>query len=62
MVIHQKPHIDMAFEKFIEDKVSARKSAATGRPAISDRASPRHYSKLSMAAGDDERAAMKTKP
>lgn len=62
MVIHQKPHIDMAFEKFVEDKANARKSAAVNRPAISDRTSPRHYSKLSMATSDDERAAMKSKP
>ena len=62
MVIHQRPHIELAYQKFVTDKVSAAKSPAVYRPAVSDRNSPRHYSKLSLAANDAEREQMKTKP
>ena len=62
MVIHQRPHIELAYQKFVTDKVSAAKSPAVYRPAISDRNSPRHYSKLALAANDAEREQMKTKP
>ena len=40
MVIHQRPHIELAYQKFVTDKVSAAKSPAVYRPAISDRNSP----------------------
>ena len=62
LVIHQKSHIEHAFNKFVVDKVAASKSPAIYRPAISDRNSPLHYSKLTLAGSDEERAAMKSIP
>jgi hypothetical protein len=62
LVIHQKPHIEHAFNKFVVDKVAASKSSAVSRPAISDRNSPLHYSKITLAGSDEERAAMKHIP
>ena len=60
--IDQRPHIEMAYNKFVLDKVAAAKSPAVSRIAISDRDSPRHYSRIALAANDQERSAMKTKP
>ena len=62
LTIHQQPHIEMAYDKFIVDKVAASRSAAVSRPAISDRDSPYHYSKLGLAQDDTERARMKSLP
>ena len=60
--IDQRQHIELAYDKFITDKKAASRSAAVGRLAVSDRDSPRHYSKLTLAANDSERALMKNKP
>jgi hypothetical protein len=62
LTIHQKPHIELAYEKFISDKTAAARSPAVSRPAISDRENERHYSKLALAADDAERARMKGVP
>ena len=62
MTVHQRPHIEMAFNKFVTDKVAASKSPAIHRPAVADRASQKHYSKITLAADDTERAAMHGKP
>ena len=53
--IDQRQHIELAYEKFINDKKGASRSAAAGRLAVSDRDSSRHYSKLALAANDSER-------
>ena len=42
LTIHQQPHIEMAYDKYVVDKVAASRSAAVSRPAISDRDSPYH--------------------
>ena len=60
--IHQHPHIELAYEKFVADKVAARRSSAIHRLAVADKSSPHHYSTLALAASDQERAVMKTKP
>ena len=62
MVIHQRPHIERAYETFITDKVAASKSPAIQRPAVSDRDSKFHYSKITLAANDDERQKMSSVP
>jgi hypothetical protein len=62
LVLHQQPHIELAYDKFVIDKEAARRSPAVSRIAIPDKESPRHYSKLTMASSDQERATMKTKP
>ncbi|NCG05684.1 MAG: hypothetical protein GWP37_01800, partial [Gammaproteobacteria bacterium] len=62
MTIHQRPHIELAYNKFVTDKVAAAKSPAVTSPAVADRNSPRHYSKLHLAANDDERQMMKGRP
>ena len=62
MSIHQKPHIENAYTKFVEDKAAAAKSPAVHRPAVADRNSPQHYSKLALAVNDSERAKMADKP
>ena len=60
--IDQRAHIELAYDKFIADKPAALKSPAASRPAIADRDSPRHYSKLALAKDDHERSAMRSKP
>lgn len=62
LTIHQIGHIELAFEKFIIDKVAARKSPAVSRPAVADRASRFHYSNIHLAANDEERKKMKDVP
>ena len=62
LTIHQKPHIELAYEKFISDKTAAARSPAVSRPAVSDRENERHYSKLALAADDTERTRMKGIP
>ena len=62
ITIHQSPHIVRAYEKFVTDKAAAAKSPFIHKPAVSDRDSPLHYSKLSMAANDAERTVMKQRP
>ena len=60
--IDQRHHIEMAYEKFILDKDAAKKSASVTRIAISDRDSKHHPSKITLAANDQERSLMRTKP
>jgi len=62
MTLHQRPHIELAYDKFVVDKASASKSPATSRIAVADRDSDKHYSKITMAANDAERNIMKAKP
>ena len=62
IAIHQRPHIELAYDKFVVDKVAAAKSPAIHRPAVYDRNSARHYSKLGLAANDRERSEMRDKP
>ena len=62
MIVHQRPHIEHAFAKFIDDKQEALKSPAASRPAVSDKNSPLHYSKITLAANDGERERMKKHP
>ena len=62
LTIHQRPHIEHAYNKFILDKNAAAKSSFVSRPAIADRDSPLHYSKITLASSDVERAAMKSQP
>jgi len=62
--IHQKPHIERAYTKFLgsdgpcANMVSGRPSA----PANADRNSAKHYSKITLAGNDAERAKMKSMP
>ena len=58
IVIHQRPHIEHAYLKFITDKKAAAQSSAVHRPAVADTNSPLHYAKLGLAANDAERASM----
>ena len=44
------------------DKAGAAKSSYVSRPAVADRSSALHYSKLGLAANDNERSLMKTLP
>ena len=60
--IDQRHHVEMAYEKFVTDKAAAKKSPSVSRIAVSDRDSKRHYSKITLAANDQERAIMKSKP
>ena len=62
VTIHQRAHIEHAYNKFIIDKGAAAKSSFVSRPAIADRNSPLHYSKLTLAKNDTERNTMKTLP
>ena len=62
LTIHQRHHIESAHDKFVTDKAAAARSSYALRPAVSDRNSPFHYSRLQHAANDTERAIMKTKP
>tara|TARA_B110000037_G_C17124042_1_gene507194 strand:+ start:176 stop:5869 length:5694 start_codon:yes stop_codon:yes gene_type:complete len=62
MTIHQRPHIELAYQKFVTDKAAAAKSSAVNFPAVSDRNSPLHYSKLTLAANETERASMRGMP
>ena len=62
MTLHQRPHIELAFEKFVIDKENARSSTAASRPAVADRSSKLHYSNLALAANDVERQSMTAKP
>lgn len=62
LTVHQRPHIELAFNKFIIDKPAGLRSPAVSRIAIHDRDSPFHYSKLALAANDEERTKMKSKP
>lgn len=62
VTIHQRAHIEHAYNKFITDKAEAAKSPFVSRPAIADRNSPLHYSKLTLAKNDTERSAMKKQP
>ena len=62
LTIHQQPHIELAYDKFVIDKAAAAISPATTRIAIADRESPKHYSKITMAANDKERSIMQNKP
>jgi len=57
LCLEQRGHIARAYEKFVP------KGFPTPLvPAVSDRNSPRHYSKITTASNDAERSAMKTKP
>ena len=60
--VDQRHHIELAYEKFIPDKKAASRSSAVSRVAIADRDSKQHYSKLGLAADDNERALMKSRP
>jgi len=57
--LHQHNHIERAYTKFVPKDYKPK-----GRlvPAISDRNSPAHYSKLALAADDEERSRMSQKP
>ena len=62
VTIHQRPHIEHAYNKFVADKRVAAQSSSVHRPAVADRNSPLHYSKLGLAANDAERELMRGKP
>jgi len=62
LIIHQRPHIEHAYNKFIVDKSAASKSSAVSYPAVSDRNSLLHYSKITLAGNDTERAKMRDIP
>ena len=62
ITIHQRPHLEHAYKKFVTDKAGAAKSSYVSRPAVADRSSALHYSKLGLAANDNERSLMKTLP
>ena len=57
LCLEQRGHITRAYEKFVPKNFPAPLV-----PAVSDRNSPRHYSKITTATDDVERATMKTKP
>jgi hypothetical protein len=64
LTIHQKPHIEKAYDKFLgpdgpcANMIDGRPSA----PANSDRNSAKHYSKITLAGSDAERGKMKNMP
>ena len=62
ITVHQRPHIEHAYNKFVVDKSAASKSPFVHRPAVADRNSPLHYSKLGLAANDAERKQMAGSP